>query len=352
MKKKVLSIMLCAAMAATMLSACQPSTPATEDPAAGDSVEEETLAEDPAAGTSEEETEEAEVTEEKDITIGMANLALGDYFTGMSNAVVNAGEAKGWTVTATNADGDDAKLVEDVEKFISQGVDGIVISGAWFNDIPAALIAAEAANIPVVLVDRMFDSQNFTAWVGPDNEFMGEQIGEEIVKELPEGGTAVIIRGGPPENTIGINRTKGVTTALEAAGNFTIEVSPDFGDWSTDGGKAAMENMLAKLPKIDVVFCENDSMAFGAQSAAEDAGRSDEIVFTGIDGANPAIQAILAEGNYLATGHNDANVIGAEGVNVMERILKGEAFEKINIMDSPIITISNANEYESAGIWE
>ena len=286
------------------------------------------------------------------ITIGMANLALGDYFTGMRNAVVAAGEDLGWTVIDTNADGDDAKLVSDVENFISQGVDGIVISGAWFNDIPAALDAAEAAKIPVVLVDRMFDSQNFTAWVGPDNEFMGEQIGNYIVSQLPSGGTAVVIRGGPAENTIGINRTKGVSTALTAAGNFSIEVSPDFGNWSTDGGKTAMENMLARFSKIDVVFCENDSMSFGAQSAAADAGRSDEMFFTGIDGANPAILAILEGGNYKATGHNDANVIGAEGVAVMARILAGETVDKINVMDSPIITSANAEQYRNAGIWE
>jgi len=154
----------------------------------------------------------------KTIRIGMANLALGDYFTGMRNAVVAAGQQRGWTVNATNADGDDAKLVSDVENFIAQRVDGIIISGAWFNDIPAALNAAQRAGIPVVLVDRMFDSQNFTAWVGPDNEFMGEQVGRYIVSQLPAGGTAVIIRGGPPENTIGINRTKGVTSALTAAG--------------------------------------------------------------------------------------------------------------------------------------
>jgi ribose transport system substrate-binding protein len=289
---------------------------------------------------------------DKKITIGMANLALGDYFTGMRNAVVTAGEKLGWTVIATNADGDDAKLVADVENFVAQGVNGIIISGAWFNDIPAALNAAEAAGIPVVLVDRMFDSQNFTAWAGPDNEFMGEQIGKYIVSQLPNGGTAVIIRGGPPENTIGINRTKGVTTALTAAGNFKIEVSPDFGGWSTDGGKTAMENMLARFPKIDVVFSENDSMSFGAQSAAADAGRSGEMFFTGIDGANPAILEILAGGNYKATGHNDANVIGAEGVAVMARILAGEPFEKINVKDSPIITIENAEQFKDAGKWE
>ena len=87
---------------------------------------------------------------DESITIGMANLALGDYFTGMRNAVVSAGQERGWTVHATNADGDDARLVADVENFIAQRVDGIIISGAWFNDIPAALDAAQAAGIPVV----------------------------------------------------------------------------------------------------------------------------------------------------------------------------------------------------------
>jgi len=291
-------------------------------------------------------------TKDKKITIGMANLALGDYFTGMRNAVVKAGQDRGWTVNATNADGSDAKLVSDVENFIAQRVDGIIISGAWFNDIPAALNAAEKAKIPVVLVDRMFDSQNFTAWVGPDNEFMGEQIGNYIVKQLPAGGTAVIIRGGPAENTIGINRTKGVTKALTAAGNFTIQVAPDFGDWSTDGGKKAMENMLARFPRIDFVFCENDSMVFGAQSAARDAGRSNQIIFAGVDGANAAIQAIIEGGNYKATAYNDANVIGPEAVAVMARILAGEKFNKINTMNSPLITNDNAREFRNAGKWE
>jgi ribose transport system substrate-binding protein len=295
---------------------------------------------------------EGTVTAVKTITIGNANLALGDYFTGMRNAVVTAGTNRGWTVNATNADGDDARLVSDVENFIAQRVDGIIISGAWFNDIPAALNAAQRAGIPVVLVDRMFDSQNFTAWVGPDNEFMGEQIGKYIVSQLPAGGTAVIIRGGPAENTIGINRTKGVTKALTDAGNFTIHVSPDFGNWSTDGGKTAMENMLARFPRIDVVFSENDSMSFGAQSAAADAGRSAEMFFTGIDGANPAILAILEGGNYKATGHNEANVIGAAGVEVMARILAGESYNKINVQDSPIITSANAAQFRNAGRWE
>ena len=289
---------------------------------------------------------------DKGITIGMANLYLGGpYFVGMRTAVQQAGAGFGWTVNVSDADGDSDKLLADVENFIAQGVDGLVISGAWLNDFPAVLDAAEAAEIPVVLVDRLTSSANYTAWVGPDNPWIGEQVGKYFAEQVPDGGVAVVIKGGPADNTIGIARTSGVVKGLEAAGNFTIEYSPDFGDWSTDGGKASMENMLAKLPKIAVVFCENDSMCLGAQSAAADAGRSDEMIFGGVDGQNEAIQEIIAGTNYKVTGYNDASVIGKIGTETLKKILDGETVPHDFTVDSPMITIDNAADFKDAGLW-
>ncbi|MDR0783554.1 MAG: substrate-binding domain-containing protein [Propionibacteriaceae bacterium] len=286
-------------------------------------------------------------------TIGMANLYLGGpYFVGMRKAVVENGTALGWDVQVSDAGGDADKLLADVENFIAKGVDAIVISGAWLNDFPAALDAAEEAGIPVVLVDRLCSSENFTAWIGPDNEEIGKNDGQFIVEQLPNGGVAVIIKGGPADNTIGIARTKGVTDALKAAGNFTIEEATEFGDWSSDGGKSVMENMLAKLPKIDVVFCENDSMCLGAQSAVADAGRSDEMFFAGVDGQNEAIQEILKGTNYLVTGYNDSIVIGGIAIDTLQLIFANKAYEKLNVVDSPMITIDNAEEFKNAGIFD
>lgn len=286
-------------------------------------------------------------------TVGIASYTLGGpYFVGMEKAVAAAGDSAGVKVLTANADGDDQKLLDDVNNFVAQGVDGIIISGGPLNDFPAGLAAAEAAKIPVVLVDRKFSSQNYTAWVGPDNEALGKQNGGYIVNALPDGGVAVIIRGGPADNTIGIARTAGITAALKDAGNFTIETAADFGGWSSDGGVTAMENMLAKLTKIDVVFCENDAMCLGAQKAIADAGRSDEMFLAGIDGQNEAVQAILdPAGNYKVTGYNDANVIGTKGFGILLQVLKGEEVTKDNSTESPMITIDNAEQFKNAGIY-
>lgn len=287
------------------------------------------------------------------IVVGVASYTLGGpYFVGMEKAVKSTGEAQGWTVHTSNADGDAAKLQSDIENFIAQGVDGLVISGGPLNDFPEGLAAAKAATIPVVLVDRQFSTKDYAAWIGPDNEALGQQDGEFIKQQLPSGGVAVIIKGGPADNTIGIARTSGVKAALESAGNFTIEEAPDFGNWSPDGGKKAMENMLAKLAKIDVVFCENDAMCLGAQSAAADAGRSGELFFAGIDGQNEAVQEILKETNFKVTGYNDANVIGKQAAETLAKILAGEQVQQDNKIDSPMITRENAKQFENAGIYE
>ncbi|MCL1906953.1 MAG: substrate-binding domain-containing protein [Propionibacteriaceae bacterium] len=281
------------------------------------------------------------------LTIGMANLSLGgDYFEGMDKAVKARGAELGFTVVSSNADGDANKLLTDVENLVAQGVDGIIISGAWLNDFPEALAAASDANIPVVLVDRLTSTKNYTAWIGPENERMGKEVGEYLVSQLPNGGTAVIIRGGPEDNTIGIARTAGVTAAFTAAG-ITIELATDFGGWNAQDGKTAMENMMAKLPQIDVVFCENDDMCLGAKTAAADAGKTN-IIFGGIDGSASALAAIAdaaSEYKYVATGYNDPNVIGTKGVDVMKQILDGETVAQDQPIDSPLITAANVADF-------
>ena len=194
-------------------------------------------------------------------------------------------------------------------------------------------------------------SENFTSWVGPDNEQLGRQDGEYLVTNL-EGGRVIIIKGGAADNTIGIARTKGVQDALEASGKFEITVSPDFGGWSPDGGQTAMENMLAQYTDISAVFCENDAMCLGAQQAAADAGRSEEMIFAGVDGQNEAIQEILGGTNYKITGYNDATVIGDLGAQTLLKAMNGEQVEKLQKIDSPAITIDNAEQYKDAGIYE
>jgi len=128
--------------------------------------------------------------------------------------------------------------------------------------------------------------------------------------------------------------------------NIRIEMAPDFGGWSSDGGFTLMEDMLAKFDKIDVVFCENDSMCLGAQKAIADAGRSEEMFLVGVDGEKAALVNIMTEGsNYAATGLNNSDQIGRAAFHRLMAILAGAAAPHDTVLPSPLITRDNVQRF-------
>ncbi len=292
----------------------------------------------------------AAATTAKTITLGMANFSqCCPYFIGMNDAVVSEAKAFGnVTIISTDANGDAAKFQADIEDLITKKVDGVIVSGAWLEEAPAALDALLKANIPTVLVDRQFGkgaSKAYTSYIGPDNLTIGKQDGEYIAKRLNGKGVVVELRGGPADNSIGLNRSKGCNDVLKTYADIKVVVAPDFGSWSADGGIKLMENLLASNPKIDAVFCENDSMCLGAQKAIGDAGRSAEMFLVGVDGENAALEAIMNKTNYAATGLNNSDQIGRAAFNRMMSILAGGTPEKDTYLPSPIITIDNVIKY-------
>ena len=283
----------------------------------------------------------------KEIKIGIVNLSLCcAYFVGMDQAVKD--EAKAYsniTVISTDAEGDAAKLTANVEDLLSQKVDGLIMSAAWIEAAPEALDAIKAAGVPVVLVDRMLKGGTFTSWIGPDNYSIGVGIGEYIVKRLNGKGRLVVLRGGPADNSIGLDRTNGMLSVVEKS-EIHVEKAPDFGGWSVDGGFKLMEDMLTKFPEIDVVFCENDSMCLGAQRSIKDAGRSDKIFLASVDGEKAALKEIMADGtNYGATGQNNSDQIGRAGFHRLMAILAGAQAPEKTVLPSPIITKDNAVKF-------
>ena len=151
----------------------------------------------------------------KPIKIGVANFSqCCPYFIGMNDSIIaEAGLYSNVTIISTNADGDATKFQSDIEDLISQGVDGVIISGAWLEQAPAALDALKTAKVPTVLVDRLFTqgaADAYTAYIGPDNLTIGVQDGQYIADRLNGEGVVVELRGGPADNSIGLNRSNGV----------------------------------------------------------------------------------------------------------------------------------------------
>ena len=285
--------------------------------------------------------------EAKDIKIGVVNLSLCcAYFVGMDEAV--KAEAKAFPnvkVLSADAKADVAKLTANVEDLLSQKVDGLIVSAAWIEAAPQALDAIKAAGVPVVLVDRMLKGGEFTSWIGPDNYAIGTGIGDYIVKRLKGEGQLVVLRGGPADNSIGLGRTNGMLSVVEKTG-IKVAKAPEFGLWAVEGGFKLMEDMLTKFKKIDAVFCENDSMCEGAQKAIKDAGRSNEMFLTSVDGQKGTLKEIMTPGsNHAATGLNNSDMIGRAGFHRLMAILAGAQTPHETVLPSPIITKDNAIKY-------
>ncbi|NLF78487.1 MAG: sugar ABC transporter substrate-binding protein [Chloroflexi bacterium] len=289
----------------------------------------------------------AQVAAQEDtIRIGMVNYTLCcAYFIGMSDVVEEeAAFYSNIEMIVTDANGDAAKLTSDVEDVLAQGVDGIIISGGPLEAAPAALDAIEAAGVPVVLVDRKLKGGNYTSWIGPDNYTIGVQDGQYIAERLGGEGRLVVVRGGPEDNSIGLDRTNGMLSIVEAT-NIEVVKAPNFGDWSEDGGFTVMADMLAQYDAIDAVFCENDSMCLGAQKAIQDAGRTEEMFLVGVDGQKEALLQILNGTNYAATGLNNSDQIGRAAFHRLMAILAGAAAPQDTVLPSPVITIDNVARF-------
>ena len=284
--------------------------------------------------------------EAKKFTIGMANFSqCCAYFIGMNDSVIaEASQYPNVTIISTDANGDAAKLNSDIEDLIAKKVDGVIISGAWLEQLPAALDSLSAAGIPAVLVDRQWKG-GYTSYVGPENFIIGQQDGQYIVDRLNGAGTLVVLKGGPADNSIGLNRTNGMLDIVGKESGIKVINAPDWGGWSEDGGLKQMENLLAANAKIDAVFCENDSMCLGAQRAIADAGRTDEMFLCGVDGQKEALLQIKNETNYACTGLNNSDQIGRTGFNRMMAILAGATPPRDTYLPSPLITLDNVIKY-------
>jgi ribose transport system substrate-binding protein len=284
--------------------------------------------------------------QEKTIKIGMVNFTLCcAYFIGMSDAVQEeAAFYPNIQVVVTDAGGDAAKLTSDVEDVLAQNPTGIIISGGPLEAAPAALDAIKAAGVPVVLVDRKLKGGDYTSWIGPDNYTIGVQDGQYIVDRLAGKGRLVVLRGGPEDNSIGLDRTNGMLSEVDKS-QIEVIKAPDFGGWSEDGGFTLMADLLAKYDHIDAVFCENDSMCLGAQKAISDAGRTDEMFLVGVDGQKEALVQILNGTNYAATGLNNSDQIGRAAFHRLMAILAGAAAPTDTVLPSPLITSENVARF-------
>lgn len=235
--------------------------------------------------------------------------------------------------------------VADVENFIRQEVDAILISPKESAGLTGVVEQATEAGIPVFVLDRNVDTDQFVQWVGGDNVVIGEAAGEYALELLGGEGNAegniVEIYGGLGVQAT-FDRSDPFHAAFEGEEGVTFLLDRQSGDWKQDQAYDIMATALRNYEDIDMVYGHNDPMAYGAYLAAKDAGREDEILFIGVDGLPGEGVTWVANGELAATFLYPTP--GAEGLRQALRYLAGEDVPRSVVLGTEVITTDNAGE--------
>ena len=246
---------------------------------------------------------------------------------------------------------DSQQQIADIEQFIEDGVDLLIISPNESSALSPVVEKAYDAGIPVVLYDRKVDSDKYTAFIGGDNRQIGSIAGSYTLSIIDGRKRIALIRGtrGSTADTeryegfvsvLDQQKISGAAIAVEAYANFTRE-----------DARKAMGEILSKTREedpYDLVFAFNDEMAAGVYDAYVEAGMKKPFIM-GID----ALLAADGTGTipYILDGMIDASFIYPTGGNAVislaHRILMGEPFERENILSTEMVNRTNVRVYQT-----
>ncbi|MCL2121840.1 MAG: ABC transporter substrate-binding protein [Clostridiales bacterium] len=187
-----------------------------------------------------------------------------------------------------------------IREFIELKVDYIVFAPVSEEGWDDVLREAKAAGIPVIIVDRMIqtsDDNLFTCWVGSDFRKEGDVAVAWMENAFEARSSINIVHlQGSMGSSAQIGRTEGLQAGVDRNSGWEI-IYRDSGDFTQVKGKEVMEYVLKQYTRIDVLYCENDNMAYGAMEAMDMAARTygvnGEVTILSFDATRTGLEATL-----------------------------------------------------------
>lgn len=269
------------------------------------------------------------------------------FFFTMGKGVEDAAKAidPNAKVTVQSSGYDLNTQTSQMENFIANGVDIIILNAADTAGIAPAVRKAKEAGIIVVAADVNADG-GVDATVTSNNYQAGTQAGEYIVKRLGGKGNIVIING-PPVSAV-IDRVNGAKEVFAKNPGIKILSDNQNAGGNREGGLRVMTDLLTAYDNIDAVFAINDPTGIGADLAIKQAKRGDEMFVVGVDGAPDAVVALNdTNSSFVATPSQDPYTMATRAVQVAYEVIQGNPpKEKLILIPTTLITRDNVSEYK------
>jgi len=246
--------------------------------------------------------------------------------------------------TAQSSNYDVNNQANQIDNFISAGVQLLILNAADSKGIAPAVIRAKAAGLTVVAVDVTADG-GVDATVTSNNKQAGEVAGQFVADRLKGKGQVVIVNG-PPVSSIQ-DRVSGFLEVMKKYPGIKILSQDQNAGGSRDGGLRVMTDLLTAFPKIDAVFSINDPQATGCDLAAKQAGRKDFFIVS-VDGA-PEVVPFLKDPTSLiaATAAQDPYTMAEQAVTIGYDIMNGKKpAQPLTLIPVQLVTKENVDQYK------
>jgi ribose transport system substrate-binding protein len=250
-------------------------------------------------------------------------------------------------VQAAEREVDVDKQMQIIENLIQTKVGALAITPSGSKEIVPAIAKANAAGIPVVIVDTRVDPAaakeagiRIETFVGSDNYEGGKVAGQHLV-EVSGGKAKVALLEGIPGHETGDSRLRGFRDAIKGSPGIQI-VASQTANWERDQGFNVFQNMLQAHPEIDTLFACNDMMALGALEAIQAAGKTGKVRVIGFDAVDDARKAMVA-GTMVASVAQFPADMGRLAVESAAQLIRGQKPPAEHQVRIELVTRANAN---------
>jgi len=279
-----------------------------------------------------------------ELTIGVTFPILDQFLQTVADGMeAKAEELGGVTLNIVAAQEETDTQLGQVENFISQEVDAIIVIPVDTDAAGPMTAAAQEAGIPLVYVNRRpSELPEGVPYVGSDSLYAGTVEMEALAEQAGGEGNVVILIG-DPANEAAVLRTQGCKDVVEENPGMTV-TKEQSGNWYREEGLAIMENWIQSGDPIDVVCANNDEMALGAIEALKNADLLEDVLVGGVDATADALAAMEA-GDLEVTVFQDAAGQGGGGVEAAVSLANGETVDDLIDIPYQLVTTENMAEF-------
>lgn len=300
-----------------------------------------------------------EVQANKEYTIGIAMTTVStDWFKSLADEVQNQVESAGCKALVSICEDDVATQVSQLENFIAQKVDAVILGPCNPQDALTPVLKDLAeAGIPVITVnDTVAADAPILCAVSVDAYALGygvgSYLGSQLLEKYPDAEEIQwALIGGKDGDSIAHNRNEGAKAGMadvDVDGKFNLVSFLYSGGYSEENGLETGQNMLTANPDLKCIIGTCDAHVIGASQAMTVLGMdSADVIMGAVDGSKTAMESISNGGHIVCTGMNDTHAFGVLATRLIVAYLNDGTLpaSKNVIQDPTVCTIDNLSDY-------